>query len=400
MNHKNEDNMVSLEDMGLGSRLDQLVVEKRITIITEQLSKVVPVTVDEFKHHAMKIKDNDGVFSLIEEMLKDRDAFLQLVQKGKTSYSNFEFTSLFSFVGGEKVFNFIWIDTLEKGFWLFQMSSSNMLFWVPKFKLMVCFTEYARSIVKETIIEFSEYIAVLLDDIRLEAKARTCLYCSYSRPYHFFCELLPRYYNYKRYLDFVPQVVLRKDTTFFDVFSEDDQGVLDRVFHDEHSLNRWLIKSKTSVFRPVNIFLEKLDAEYHDWIKSKTSNIKLSSHSAIKQDDFVLWIGICAEKRTWIEMRDGVEEIPVCQHRPEPHDFEITYISGRSGDQKCQSQSPLLTRWSNPIQHLKNGLAESLRLNINYRFFRKPMLASMVNWVRYCVVKNSILVNWRNGVVS
>src|SRR5699024_5198925 len=67
---------------------------------------------------------------------------------------------------------------------------------------------------------------------------------------------------------------------------------------------------------------------------------------------------------------------PVCQHRPEPHDFEITYISGRSGDQKCQSQSPLLTRWSNPIQHLKNGLAESLRLNINYRFFRKPMLAS------------------------
>jgi transposase InsO family protein len=91
--------------------------------------------------------------------------------------------------------------------------------------------------------------------------------------------------------------------------------------------------------------------------------------------------------------------IPVCQHKPEPIDFELMCKSGCSGDPQCQSQLPLLTRWLNQTRHLKSEYVVSLRLNTSCRLSNKLMPASTVNSGSYCAVSNFIPVNSSSGAV-
>jgi hypothetical protein len=100
-----------------------------------------------------------------------------------------------------------------------------------------------------------------------------------------------------------------KDTTFFDAFSESDPQVRDRVFENEDSLNRWLVDNKMSVFRAVNDFNERRDASYYQWVRSLSAKVSVPMLPTIQKKDFVLWLGICAEKRTWLEMPQGIEEL-------------------------------------------------------------------------------------------
>ncbi|NCV60394.1 MAG: hypothetical protein EBW52_03155 [Betaproteobacteria bacterium] len=53
---------------------------------------------------------------------------------------------------------------------------------------------------------------------------------------------------------------------------------------------------------------------------------------------------IANPKRVYRVMRD---HNPVCQHKPEPIDFELMCKSGCSGDVQCQSQPLPWTLWSN-----------------------------------------------------
>ena len=48
-----------------------------------------------------------------------------------------------------------------------------------------------------------------------------------------------------------------------------------------------------------------------------------------------------------LDLAKGKNSVPVCQHKPEPIDFELMCKSGCSGDVQCQSQPLPWTLWSN-----------------------------------------------------
>lgn len=133
---------------------------------------------------------------------------------------------------------------------------------------------------------------------------------SYPRPYHFFVDLAPCILELMNTCDTENFSLISFSNNAFFSFENTCKFLNNIEIFDVNKLNITCMKNKFVIFRPTKSILinKQLSKENYNTLRNISAKLEISNEKTNK-DSFVLWIGICAEKRSWIEQEEGVLEI-------------------------------------------------------------------------------------------
>lgn len=244
---------------------------------------------------------------LVVEALGDKEKLLFLFKNLILPVGDNTYRVMLSLASDNFVFNFF--ENNNKSFWLIQRHSTTLGIWFPCEAKIVWFSQidsnpYKR-VLKSLAIEFFNVVCKNIEKISFSKKKITFL-LSYNRPHHFFVDLVRAYYSTIKLDDCLEnETVFLKEGSFFIINNSKEN-----IFRDKNDLNLNSLLSGFSFFSPFAVFLDpRLDREYEEWIAEQSCEKYGLLSKELPEDCYVIWLSICVEKRSWVEMEEGVKKI-------------------------------------------------------------------------------------------
>lgn len=251
------------------------------------------------------------VFKLVHDAITEKESLIEFFRNSSFIIDGRKIPLAISLAAENFVFSFF--ENSISSFWIIQTCSTTLGIWLP-FEGKLIWTVGADSKPYERILgtlaeELYDALFNNLENLIL-SKKEIKFFLSYPRPHHFFVDLLKNYFSIKRQYSTVEnKPVFLKEGSFFLLDSSIHNKDKD-IFSDRKELNRKSLTSEFGFFSPSYIFSDdRLDEKYNDWIVEeafKGSNVPKNKTS---NKPYVLWLGVCVEKRSWNELECGIKDI-------------------------------------------------------------------------------------------
>lgn len=261
--------------------------------------------IDDFSY----IFEGDDVF-LNDVIDFIRNGIHYLYISGHCHYNNKIYEVVSSIVEDHKVFLFIKDIKTSFIFCLIQ-NHSNLAIWFPLKNIYISLYAHNDLIHQHIIPKFVSIIfkkAKNFKDIVFNSPPDPKIFLSYPRPFHFFVDLLPSYFSLKNqiYLN-ESNIIYLRESSFFIL-----GDVSDNIYETEDQLNKSIHGNNFYTIKPVRDLINRKfnDLYYSEWIVKKAiGSVEKNILQNIDENQFVLWLSICNEKRSWIESNLGVRKI-------------------------------------------------------------------------------------------
>lgn len=204
---------------------------------------------------------------------------------------------------------FTWFEGPAQGFWLVQ-HHKNLAVYFPSDKVYVSFYAHENELHGSVLDELDELLCST-ENLRqiFDFDYEALLYASYSRPYHYFYDLLPPLLKILKEGErsFDINVVTHESGAFYPL------GALPNInevfFSSFGEMNGWLKSNEVVALKATRDGLFQGDiSKYDDFLIGQSSRVSEEDSLEIEIDqfDFVFWFGACAEKRSWVEWEESL----------------------------------------------------------------------------------------------
>lgn len=216
---------------------------------------------------------------------------------------------------------FTWFEGNSQAFWLIQHHKNLALFF-PSDNVYVSLYAHDNDLHVSVVDELGE---ILKSSKRSEEDnclgQEAYLYASYSRPYHYFYDVLPPLLKIAadKEADHKVGVITHINGSFFPLGNLSNINEVNFSSYDE--MNGALKFNQVVALKATkDDFLQSDVSKYDDIIINQACSIVEDKPLAFEIDDldFVFWFGACSEKRSWVEWEEAliacidyiVEQVP------------------------------------------------------------------------------------------
>lgn len=267
------------------------------------------VSMDEVFNSSSYIFEGDDIF------LNDAIDFIEnginyLYISGRCKFNDKVYEVVSSFVEDYKVFLFIKDVETSSIFCLIQ-NHSNLAIWYPLKNIYISLYAHNDLIHQHVIPKFISRMLRKVKNLKgsvFDNPPSPKILLSYPRPFHFFVDLLPSYFSIKNelYLN-ESNVIYLRESSFF-ILGE----ICDNIYETESQLNDFINNNNFYTIKPVRNLINKKynDLHYPEWVVEKSiGSVEKNIILNIDQSQFILWLSVCNEKRSWAESNVGIRKI-------------------------------------------------------------------------------------------
>lgn len=308
--NKNEINDSIYHILGLSLKSEYIYdVTKDLESLKEHFSNTKHVIYNDIDNIKLNNYLKESGIHYVLELVQSKE-FYDFYKRRNVIFKGMNVSFFLSLVSDSKIFSFFFIKDIDLTFCLIQ-KYYNLAVWFPSLNIYIPLQVIDHEIHINMISEFVNTIfqsLVKINNIRnLKQIDNIKVLLAYNRPYHYFMAFLKSYFFMRGAGIIDNDIIYLKEKDFFKV---EDDDIEEQVLSNEVSLNNYLLDNKCLILYPIKDFVNKkltID-DYHRWVNEK-SLIHNTRFPNITPDTFILWIGICAEKRNWLEMEDGAKAI-------------------------------------------------------------------------------------------
>lgn len=204
---------------------------------------------------------------------------------------------------------FTWFEGSTQGFWLIQ-HHKNLAIFIPSDNVYVSLYAHDNDLHKIVVDELAEILKSSKSQKNESSLNKDAyLYASYSRPYHYFYDVLPPLLKIAEdnEADHKIGVITHLNGSFFPLGSFSNINEVNYSTCDE--MNGALKSNQVVALKATkDNFLQSDVSTYDDSIISQACSIVKDKPLTFEIDelDFALWFGACSEKRSWVEWEEAL----------------------------------------------------------------------------------------------
>jgi|GEM_PF-2157989 len=258
-----------------------------------------------------KFQDDEAILMFLDEVVDKRFFELPSIFSDGTARCTGSFQ-----VG---VRNFIRFADKHESFYLIQHHKFFRAIYFPLRRLLVCPDEAGLGV--EVAAGLDREVLRLLPRLSIHCERKESqfmgLAVSYPRPYHFFYDLLPVVFSWwssrPEIISRLPSVAQLTDGDFLSVKDFFSLACVEHKFSSFQQMNDFLVENDGFFLHPGyakrrRVEFDELD-EYLRAYALGQSEIGRELNIRKKTSDIIVWAGVCAEKRSWLEARDALKQL-------------------------------------------------------------------------------------------